>query len=217
MTVDLGPAVAVLIPPNTLFSTANSKSSDHLYIHFQMLATDQAPAPQVVRLPMKSPLTGIRQALCELLATPEPNAQRVSLVGRSMVELAMSMADLQEGGSPRADIRVSKVIAYMDEHLQPSTPNADLAREAGMSVSALNHLFKEQIGQSLQAFLRFKRIEKAGLLLQFSDSSIDQIAEQTGFCDRYHLSKVFRTLQGVSPAAFRQAHANPFVSSKESA
>lgn len=215
VTVDLGPSVAVLIPPNTLFSTVNNKRSAHLYIHFQMLAMDRALAPQVVRLPMKSPLAGIRDALCALLLAPEPVARRVSLVGRSLVELAVSMADIEAGNSPRSDIRISKVIAYMDEHLQPNTTNADLAREAGMSVSALNHLFKVQIGQSLQTFLRFKRIEKAGLLLQFSDASIDQIAEKTGFCDRYHFSKVFRSLQGVSPAAFRQAHANPFVTPKE--
>lgn len=213
VTVDLGPLVAVLIPPNTLFSTVNNKRSAHLYIHFQMLAMERALAPQVVRLPMKSPLTGVREALCELLLAPEPVARRVSLVGRSLVELAVSMADIEEGNP--LDIRIAKVIAYMDEHLQPSTTNADLAREAGMGVSALNHLFKEQIGQSLQTFLRFKRIEKAGLRLQFSDASIDQIAEETGFCDRYHFSKVFRALQGLSPAAFRQAHANPFVTQKE--
>ncbi len=160
---------------------------------------------------MKPPLLGVGESLRQLLKTSRPSARQVSLVARSLIELAASMTDLQQAGARKTDVRILKVLSYMDEHLKPSTSNADLAREARMSVGALTHLFKEQMGHSLQGFLRRKRVEKAALLLQFSELSIEQIAEETGFCDRYHFSKVFRSLQGAGPAAFRQLHANPFM------
>lgn len=210
-TIHLKPSVAVLIRPNTIFSTSNTKASDHLYVHFQLPSWGGVSAPQVISLPMKPPLSGISEVLCKLLQAPEPPARRVSLVARSLVEMALSMTDVHAENAPKTDVRILKVLSYMDEHLKPNTSNADLAREARMSVSALNHLFKEQMGHSLQAFLRLKRVEKAGFMLQFSDLSIEQIAEETGFCDRYHLSRVFRDMNGVGPAAFRQLHSNPFV------
>jgi len=211
VTTPLNPSQAVLIRPNAAFSTQNNKASDHLYIHFQIPAMVTPAAPSLIRLPMKSPLADLAKNLCSLLKVPHPVAWTVSLSARSLVELALAMTDLHGADTPRTDARIMKVLSYMDEHLKPSTSNADLAREARMSVGALNHLFKEQTGRSLQAFLRHKRIEKAAMLLQYSDLSIEQVAEETGFCDRYHFSKVFRTFQGAGPATFRQSHANPFV------
>jgi len=209
VTTPLNPSQAVLIRPNAVFSTQITKACDHLYIHFQIPAMATPTAPSLIRLPMKSPLAELGKNLCALLKSPTPATWTVSLTARALVELAM--AKLPCDDTPKTDARILKVLSYMDEHLKPSTSNSDLAREARMSVGALNHLFKEQTGHSLQALLRRKRIEKAVMLLQFSDLSIEQIAEETGFCDRYHFSKVFRTFQGAGPAAFRQAHANPFV------
>jgi len=211
VTTALTPSQAVLIRPNAAFSTQNSRACDHLYIHFQVPAMATSAAPALIRLPMKSPLAELGKSLCTLLKSPDPVTWTVSLTARSLVELALAMTDLPCRDTPKTDARILKVLSYMDEHLKPSTSNSDLAREARMSVGALNHLFKEQTGHSLQALLRRKRIEKAVMLLQFTELSIEQIAEETGFCDRYHFSKVFSTFQGAGPAAFRQAHANPFV------
>jgi AraC-like DNA-binding protein len=210
-TVPLTPSQAVLIRPDAIFSTRNTKPCGHLYVHFQIPAVVLSSAPSIIRLPMKSPLPELIASICKLLRTSHPPAWKVSFHARALVELALAIADIHPGGAPGTDARVLKVLSYMDDHLKPNTSNADLAREARMSASALNHLFKDQVGHSLQAFLRRKRVEKAALLLQFSDLSIEQIADETGFCDRYHFSKVFRSLQGVGPAAFRQAHAHPFV------
>lgn len=209
-TIELTPDVAVLMRPNAVFSTVNCQECGHLYIHFQMAVRSDSSS-HVIRLPMTSPLLGIGQSLLQLVKAREPVVWQVSMVARSLVTLATAIGVPHGDAAVKLDPRVLKVISYMEAHLKPSTSNADLAREARMSSGALNQLFKQSFGYSLQAYLRIKRIEKAALMLQFSDGSIEQIAEETGFCDRYHFSRVFRSLQGISPAAFRSVHANPFI------
>lgn len=216
-TIPLKPSAAVLVPPNTLLSTVNQKECGHLYLHFQAPLDGRKSLPRAVEIPMTPPLVEIARSLQGELDGAEPSVWRVSLMGRAMVEMALASADFGQDDGPRLDARIVKVLSYMDDHLAPNTTNTDLAREARMSAGALNRLFKDQTGHSLQAHLRFKRIEKAGLLLQFSELSIEQIAAETGFCDRYHFSRVFRTVQGVSPAAFRLVHFNPFLSQESDA
>jgi len=41
-------------------------------------------------------------------------------------------------------------------------------------------------------------------MLHYSGRDIKAIAEDTGFCDRYHFSRIFKQLRGVSPAEFRR-------------
>ena len=56
---------------------------------------------------------------------------------------------------------------------------------------------------------RRQRVERACVLLHATGNSIEQIAEATGFCDRYHFTRVFTRLRGVSPAAFRKTLTTP--------
>lgn len=212
ITIPLTPSRAILIRPNAVFSTLNHNTCEHLYIHFRTSIFVNPSTPQIIKFAMKSPLTEIGSELRRTLTASNPSTWKVSLMARALVETSLASTDLHKAGHANIDGRILRVLAYMDEHLKPTTTNADLAREAHLSSGALNHLFKTQLGHSLQAALRKKRVEKAALLLQFSDLPIDQVAEETGFCDRYHFTKVFHRLQGASPAAFRHTHANPFFS-----
>ena len=73
-----------------------------------------------------------------------------------------------------------------------------------MSKNAFMRLFKAQYGLTPHTVIQRKRIEKACIMLHFSNASIEQIAEATGFCDRFHFSRTFKHIQGIAPAAFRR-------------
>jgi two-component system response regulator YesN len=47
------------------------------------------------------------------------------------------------------------------------------------------------------------RVRKAATLLRGTRQSIEEIAEQTGFPNRYYFSRVFKKMTGHSPADFR--------------
>jgi len=207
LTVDLDPSSVVLVSPNTACTTTNDGTVDHLYLHFQSVAFHHQSASEVAVLPMTQPLLGIGENLVKLMKMQTLCTWQISLTARSFIGMVLAQTHPDMRRSPELDARVIKVLSYIDEHLQPNTTNAELARVARMNVSSLTQLFREQVGHTLQAHIRIKRIEKASLMLQFTDASIEQIAEATGFCDRYHFTRVFRSVQKMTPAAYRLSNA----------
>ena len=73
-----------------------------------------------------------------------------------------------------------------------------------MSRDGFLRLFEQETGRSPQFYWRKKRIEKACELLISTSLSIDEIAEKTGFADRYHFSRVFSNFLKNSPVKFRK-------------
>jgi AraC-like DNA-binding protein len=67
----------------------------------------------------------------------------------------------------------------------------------------LCRLFRRYDHQSpYQYLLRLKMNHAAGRLKQ-PDALVKQVAEETGFADQFHFSRVFTSVFGLSPAAFR--------------
>ena len=64
--------------------------------------------------------------------------------------------------------------------------------------------FREQTGMSPREYLHKKRLALAEELLRRSDRSIAQIAEECGFCDSNHLTKLFTASYGRAPRIFRK-------------
>ena len=51
---------------------------------------------------------------------------------------------------------------------------------------------------------RGQRRLQAARQLHFSESSIEEIAQQAGFCDRYHFSRAFHKEFNCGPATYRK-------------
>ena len=59
-------------------------------------------------------------------------------------------------------------------------------------------------GMSPQHYAMQLRLEKARCALSANSDSIDKIALDCGFADRYAFSKAFKKYTGISPAKYRQ-------------
>jgi len=73
-----------------------------------------------------------------------------------------------------------------------------------MSENTLIRQFHRYLGVSPQQHLQRLRIERACRLLLATSKTIDKIAEECGFCDRYYFSKIFKKQRGIGPAGFRK-------------
>jgi len=103
------------------------------------------------------------------------------------------------------DSRVVSGIRHMEKNIREiQIKNSELARTGGMSVNAYARLFKDQTGYSPRKYLLRMRTEKACNLLHHSDLTIDQIASDCGFSDRYYFTRIFSRTMNVSPGVYRK-------------
>lgn len=79
---------------------------------------------------------------------------------------------------------------------------AGLARQLGLSSSALSHRYATETGSTPMARLARLRIELVQALL-VAGTSLTDAARAAGFCDQFHCSRVFQRVAGVRPSAFR--------------
>lgn len=99
---------------------------------------------------------------------------------------------------------VAAAVEYIEEHLSGSLGNERLAEICCMSKSHFIRRFRHEVGQTPAEYVRERRIAASAIRLIFTNESIETIAEQHGFPNRYYFSRVFTSLTGVPPATYRK-------------
>lgn len=96
---------------------------------------------------------------------------------------------------------------HIERSLRTPPSNRELATLCGCSTDHFIRRFSEVTGgvPPLQYGLQLRLAAAAQLLAQ-SARSIDEIADNTGFTDRFHLSRHFSKHFGLPPAAYRHLH-----------
>ena len=104
---------------------------------------------------------------------------------------------LLNGGRSRSSVH--KLLEKM--HTDRATPSQvqQLAREAGMSVSAFHERFREVTGSSPLHYLKLLRLHRARTLMVRSNLSAAYACEQVGYVSQSQFSHEFKSLFGLSP------------------
>jgi AraC-like DNA-binding protein len=129
-----------------------------------------------------------------------PAPHRDELTGTILNELLLRLsgtASPSDGQHPSA--RVAEMVSYIREHCAEPVTRSVLAKQFHISPQHINHLFKTELGTSPTTLLHLERAKRAFLLIQNDRQSVKEAAEKTGFCDAYHLSKVFKKVYGFPP------------------
>jgi transcriptional regulator GlxA family with amidase domain len=84
---------------------------------------------------------------------------------------------------------------------------ARLASDAGVSHNHLIRLFRAAFGQTVQAYIRSARAERAFHLLTQSTVPVKAVAQQVGISDLHQFNKTIRRVYGKSPTQLRSERA----------
>ncbi len=104
--------------------------------------------------------------------------------------------------------RINRVLDYIEQHLSETLTVKTLAEVASFSPYHFSRIFRALVGESLYAFLRRVRLEKAAdKLCHTGGDSVTQIAFDAGFASPAAFSKAFRQQHGMSPSEWRDTHA----------
>jgi transcriptional regulator GlxA family with amidase domain len=101
------------------------------------------------------------------------------------------------------DYRVEEAIVLVEANLKDGLRIDRLARQLGISISHLQHLFKIETGTTLLRYQQGLRIERACRLLEGTNLSVKQIVSEVGAGDVSHFIRDFSKVQGLSPRRYR--------------
>jgi AraC-like DNA-binding protein len=105
----------------------------------------------------------------------------------------------------RTDLRVEQSIAYMEQHLYQPLQVAELAAQAGVTMSHFFALFKRQVGSAPLEYFTRLRMRRACQLLENPLLNVKEVACQLGYRDPLYFSRVFKSVNGFAPSDYRVA------------
>jgi AraC-like DNA-binding protein len=103
----------------------------------------------------------------------------------------------------RAPSAVRDVRDLLPERLADPPTLAELADLTGLSQFALLRAFRAATGLPPHAYLNQLRVRQARLLLDEGVLAAD-VAAEVGFADQAHLTRHFKRVVGVPPAAYQR-------------
>jgi AraC-like DNA-binding protein len=198
---ELKPDSITVLSPNTIYNTRLIRPIKHFYVHFSVGRPYSQTQPALVQL-NDDFLIHHAQQLAAYADQAHNNYRTHIRLHRYLCDVLLKLPDSWIPPLTEYDPRISHAMTTLENTL--GTSNRQLAQHAKMSTNGFLHLFKKQTGVSPQMFARKKRLEQAAILLHYSCNSIEEIAEKTGFSDRYHLSKSFKKEYRIGPSRFRK-------------
>jgi AraC-like DNA-binding protein/quercetin dioxygenase-like cupin family protein len=108
-----------------------------------------------------------------------------------------------EGSETHAFATFQHCRQYIEQHALRLRTLAQIAGECHVNNAYLCRLFRRYDNQSPYQYLLRLKMNHAAERLQQPGALVKQVAEEAGFNDPFHFSRVFTSVFGISPAAFR--------------
>ena len=99
---------------------------------------------------------------------------------------------------------VVEVKAYLDEHYNEKISLENLSGLFFIDKYYMAKSFRAQFGVNISTYLQNLRITKAKQLLRFSSKTVEEIGYEVGIGNLAYFSRVFKSVEGVSPKIYRE-------------
>lgn len=134
--------------------------------------------------------------------TPKAEGNREGEEGKEKAEPSEGKEG-EETDSPASCFIVKNALPYIEENYREKLKLSDVADQIYVSQWHLSKLLNKHTGQNFSEILNTIRIEKAKELLKDPSLRIGDIAEEVGFLDVAHFSRVFKKQAGISANEYR--------------
>ena len=104
----------------------------------------------------------------------------------------------------KGNIILRPALEYIQNNYSENITLNKMASLCNISASYFSKLFKREIKDSFPSYVNEVKVKKAKELLQNSDIPVINISLDLGFADCGYFIKVFKNLEGVTPAAYRK-------------
>lgn len=98
---------------------------------------------------------------------------------------------------------VNQAILHIRESLYTQIAVEEIARHCMVSLSTLQHRFKEETGMSVKEKIRAAKIERSCFFLRNTDLSCSDVAFRMGYGSQSYFIKQFQKVMGITPAEYK--------------
>ena len=106
--------------------------------------------------------------------------------------------------NPKYSEPIRRCCNYIEMNLDRNIRAQELADLIGYSVTYFTRRFREETGFGISDYVKAARIERAKILLETSEDSVQEISEKLGFTTRNYFTKCFREITGMTPVEYRK-------------
>lgn len=213
--IPLEPGILYLIPAWVSFSSRASGAVGHAFAHLDIRGISGPMIRTLFAEPLALPAARSQaqelEDLGRVLTWDEPPPLDRVLRIRAVADHALAMAiaglstEQRKKLSPQS-LRgpLASVLAYL--HANPTAPasNRDLARIIDCTPDHLVRSFRRELGQTPARYVLELRLTAAAQALAHEDLSIDIIAQEYGFANRYSFTRAFTRYLGCGPGEWRR-------------
>lgn len=109
---------------------------------------------------------------------------------------------------------IRQSIEYIEQHLDKELNLDIVASQVGFSKYHFHRIFTKYVGQSINTYIRYRRLTSAANLLLYTDERILDIALHYGFESQEAFTRAFKSVYSLPPAAYR-SQMKIFIPKKE--
>ncbi|MEE0946761.1 MAG: AraC family transcriptional regulator [Acutalibacteraceae bacterium] len=98
---------------------------------------------------------------------------------------------------------VKNIADYINEKFMENIDGKSIEKMFSINYDYANRIFKQYFGLSINRYRNQRRIDRAKFLLATTDKTLEEIAQEIGFDDKYYFSRLFAKYEGISPLNYR--------------
>ena len=107
-------------------------------------------------------------------------------------------------GADQDTVFANRLRALFEQQRHGAMTVGYMATALGMTPAAFTHRCRLVLGASPARALRQHRLDQARMLLEHSGLGIAAVAQELGFADQFHFSRLFKRHHGMPPSALRR-------------
>lgn len=201
--IPLGPENLCVIPNHQRFSCLGDEPVPQLWFLFSCVWSVALGTSMPIMIPPDSILLKMIEEFPALFRRRSSEKRR-QIRRLSLSLLTYILGDPRIPRRKELPRRIAHVLRAINQAPAHPWSNAELAKLAFMSTEGFIRTFHRWVGETPIRYLQQIRVREACRFLADESLSIKQVAEMTGFCDRYYFSRVFRQRTEMSPGQYRK-------------
>ncbi|MGN1140136.1 MAG: response regulator [Oliverpabstia sp.] len=131
------------------------------------------------------------------------HVQSVPEIQQRIIDIIMGCARTKDVTEVDGKNKIQMAVQFIKDHYRDNLTVNDLAEMYGMSPNYFSSIFKKEMKLSPVNYITGIRMEKAKELLEYSELSVVEIAQKTGYEDGQYFFRVFKKYTGMTPLQYR--------------